>query len=71
MKNEYKFEYKIVDENGETIIEDGTSFDYEDIRPFGDCKVIDEDLGNFMRRFIRKVDNEYLEKEIIKDLTLR
>jgi hypothetical protein len=54
------------------VISTGTThFDYEDVQSFGDCEVIDEEVGKVTRNFVKKVEAKEslheLEAELIKE----
>lgn len=73
MEPVYQIKLQIVDDYGEIVVEGGTSFYYSDVRPFGDCAKADAEVGNLMRRFIQRVDQEeeqrQWENEVAKDLS--
>lgn len=62
----YKFKCEILDENNELIIVGSTDFDYNDVKSFGDCETIDDEVGKVMRLFVSIIEQiEY--KEQIED----
>lgn len=61
---EYKIKIEIIDEDDEVIVKGSTTFDYENVKSFGDCEEVEEEVGKVMRQLVHKVEA----KEAIHEL---
>lgn len=72
MKKTFRFECRIVDENGDMVIVGDTTFDYDNVKITGDCEEVDNEVGRAMRRLIKRVEtdeeHEEEEREVVGEL---
>lgn len=64
MDKTYTFKCEIVDEDGEVVITGSRTFLYSNVKTFGDCEAVDDEVGRVMRQLIlHNMREEDLETE--------
>lgn len=52
----FRIKIEVTDEAGEVAAGGATMFHYDNIGTFGDCEIVDEEVGKIMRRLVHKVE---------------